>query len=399
MAAFHQSHGSGESPTSRRAFGLFLAAFAVLQFGITADAQEATRPEPQPVLTGTEREIKVATGDGYLAWQRTGRDYSASVFVQTPEGETFKVNPAGKDAALGDIDDGILAYQLFSGDRFYGYLGKGQSEIRLMDLGTREDVTPSFLASRAWEYLPSMSDGRIFFGRATRASRKLMVADLEAEDMSLITSGPSGYYMDPGQINGEWVIWTEWDFQNRAVAFKLKLDRTDNGSYHHPNASYWATSITEDGVAYLARDHRQCGVDARLMRENKTIYEAPPGRFIGSTYVDLGEDGLPQVYFAEARCRGWDVDIYKLRQAVTVQVSIAGNGTGTVDSAPAGIDCGTDCSEDYRFGTVIRLTAQPGLLSKFAGWTGQCEGQGVTCDVLAWTSYTEDITANFTLGP
>ena len=35
----------------------------------------------------------------------------------------------------------------------------------------------------------------------------------------------------------------------------------------------------------------------------------------------------------------------------------AGDGGGTVNSTPAGIDCGTDCNEVFAEGTVVTLTA------------------------------------------
>ncbi len=60
--------------------------------------------------------------------------------------------------------------------------------------------------------------------------------------------------------------------------------------------------------------------------------------------------------------------------AVFVQVKLtikkAGNGMGAVTSTPAGIDCGTDCTESYALGTVVTLrpVAAPG--SVFAGWSG-----------------------------
>ncbi|MFP5364050.1 MAG: InlB B-repeat-containing protein [Thermoleophilia bacterium] len=37
----------------------------------------------------------------------------------------------------------------------------------------------------------------------------------------------------------------------------------------------------------------------------------------------------------------------------------AGTGEGTVTSAPPGIDCGVDCTEEYAAGTDVTLTATP----------------------------------------
>ncbi|MBK7075989.1 MAG: hypothetical protein IPH44_27215 [Myxococcales bacterium] len=60
--------------------------------------------------------------------------------------------------------------------------------------------------------------------------------------------------------------------------------------------------------------------------------------------------------------------------SVTVAMNTAGNGVGTVTSMPAGIDCGTDCTEAYLAGTPLVLTATAGADSVFAGWSGNCTG-------------------------
>jgi hypothetical protein len=78
----------------------------------------------------------------------------------------------------------------------------------------------------------------------------------------------------------------------------------------------------------------------------------------------------------------------------TLGVGRAGAGGGTVFSAPAGIDCGTDCSVSYSSGTGVTLAAISGPGSAFAGWTGTpCAGQGNPC-TLTLTSHTS-VVASF----
>ncbi|MDN5942644.1 MAG: S8 family serine peptidase [Nitrospira sp.] len=63
--------------------------------------------------------------------------------------------------------------------------------------------------------------------------------------------------------------------------------------------------------------------------------------------------------------------------ATTFTVIKAGTGTGTVTSIPAGINCGSDCSEQFPGGTTVTLTATADGGSTFTGWSGGgCTGTG-----------------------
>ena len=82
-------------------------------------------------------------------------------------------------------------------------------------------------------------------------------------------------------------------------------------------------------------------------------------------------------------------------QRFTLTVTKSGVGLGTVTSSPAGINCGLTCSAAYDGGTTVTLSAQPGLLSVFAGWSGGgCSGTG-PCAVTLNANTT--VTATFRL--
>jgi secreted trypsin-like serine protease len=77
----------------------------------------------------------------------------------------------------------------------------------------------------------------------------------------------------------------------------------------------------------------------------------------------------------------------------TLTVVKQGGGDGTVTSNPAGIDCGSDCSQSYTDGTSVTLSASPASGSTFAGWDGEgCSGTG-TCTVTM--SQAREVTATF----
>ncbi len=78
-------------------------------------------------------------------------------------------------------------------------------------------------------------------------------------------------------------------------------------------------------------------------------------------------------------------------------VSKSGTGGGTVTSSPAGIDCGSDCSETLAAGTSVTLTATPAAGSSFTGWSGAgCSGTS-TCTVTM--SAARVVSAEFTKLP
>ena len=80
-------------------------------------------------------------------------------------------------------------------------------------------------------------------------------------------------------------------------------------------------------------------------------------------------------------------------------VTRTGNGSGSVTSAPAGITCGADCTEDYDNGTSVTLTAVPvAATTTFTGFTGSgCSGTATTCVVTMDAAKT--VTATFILTP
>ncbi len=76
-------------------------------------------------------------------------------------------------------------------------------------------------------------------------------------------------------------------------------------------------------------------------------------------------------------------------------VTLSGTGSGTVTSAPAGINCGSSCSATYSTGTSVTLTAAVASGSFFSGWSGGgCTGTS-TCVVSITTA--RSVTATFML--
>ncbi len=74
-------------------------------------------------------------------------------------------------------------------------------------------------------------------------------------------------------------------------------------------------------------------------------------------------------------------------------VSLAGAGSGTATSDPAGIGCPGTCAAAFAQGTVVTLSATPAAGSVFAGWSGEgCAGTG-SCVVTMTAA--RSVTATF----
>ncbi len=79
----------------------------------------------------------------------------------------------------------------------------------------------------------------------------------------------------------------------------------------------------------------------------------------------------------------------------SIRVTKTGLGSGTVSSAPAGIDCGATCSSSFQFGAFVNLHASPIGDSTFEGWGGACASSGMDSSCLVIIENIESVTANF----
>jgi bacillolysin len=75
-----------------------------------------------------------------------------------------------------------------------------------------------------------------------------------------------------------------------------------------------------------------------------------------------------------------DIRIYQAFPAFTISVARDGEGSGTVVSAPSGIQCGNQCGYSFPGAANVRLMAIAGANSVFTGWQGACAGEG-DCDL------------------
>jgi hypothetical protein len=125
-----------------------------------------------------------------------------------------------------------------------------------------------------------------------------------------------------------------------------------------------------------------CGADcsesyARGTAVTLTASPALGSTFIGWTGCDTVSGSSCTVTMSAVRSVAATFNL----QNFALTVTKSGLGGGTVTSTPAGINCGSDCSESYAFGTTVTLEATPATLSGFDRWTGCDAVSGTTCTV------------------
>ena len=62
-------------------------------------------------------------------------------------------------------------------------------------------------------------------------------------------------------------------------------------------------------------------------------------------------------------------------------LDITVNGSGSVTSSPAGIDCGNDCSQVFDINQSVQLTAAASTDYSFSEWLGACAGSSAECNL------------------
>ena len=103
-----------------------------------------------------------------------------------------------------------------------------------------------------------------------------------------------------------------------------------------------------------------------------------------------------KVLVAGGRQEGYTIASAELYPLYSLTVTKSGTSSGTVTSNPAGITCGSDCTENYAPSTRVTLTHSEASGTTFAGWSGGgCSGTG-TCVVTMDTDKAVTATFNIT---
>jgi Divergent InlB B-repeat domain len=231
------------------------------------------------------------------------------------------------------------------------------------------------------------------------------------------SGGEAGFRIE--RKTGTAGAYAELDLQSSGITSYVDASALDGTTYCYRVQAYSDTSVS-------AYSNEACGtlatglvVTVSLAGTGKgTVNSSPSGISCGTDCVETYPSGAVVTLSASAAsdstfggwgggCAGTDPCTLTGNAPVSVSatfvaapsasytLSAAKSGPGTVTSGPAGINCGSDCSESYASGTAVTLTATPANGARFVGWGGACSGTG-TC-ALQLTAATS-VSATFSKG-
>jgi virginiamycin B lyase len=189
-----------------------------------------------------------------------------------------------------------------------------------------------------------------------------------------ITAGPDG---------ATWFVEESGNNINIFATVVLTVAETGTGTGQvSSNPANISCSATSD----------QCSVPFITGTPVSLTASANPGSvFVGWSGAGCSENGACQVILNSDTTISANFTL----TAPTFMLSVVstGNGSGTVTSAPSGINCGSSCAASFANGTQVILNATAASGSTFVGWSGAgCAGVGsCTVGLTADTA----VTANF----
>ncbi|HYD29826.1 MAG TPA: serine protease, partial [Azospirillaceae bacterium] len=107
------------------------------------------------------------------------------------------------------------------------------------------------------------------------------------------------------------------------------------------------------------------------------------GGWVQAGIVSFGrgcaQRGVFGAYTRVARYHHWvQSEVGSVTGSPVLSVARVGNGSGTITSSPAGINCGDTCSAAFSKNVPVMATARAAPGSVFGGWSGQCSGLRAT---------------------
>ena len=201
-----------------------------------------------PVLTTARSEQNPAAFGTYLSWNQNSaaKPNHPNAFLRNGA-TTIQLNPAHTFGYAGGIDGSTVVFQQVS--------LKSQSDIRFYDAVTKvRSAPPAGVNTPAWEWSPSVSGNWLLFGREskTTASQVILRNRTSKTSYKLATENTQTTFVSPGQVNGNWAVWSECFSDHCSVYLRDIAGKvtTKLANTLPPARDEYAPSVSTDGTVY-----------------------------------------------------------------------------------------------------------------------------------------------------
>jgi len=171
--------------------------------------------------------------------------------------------------------------------------------------------------------------------------------------------------------------------QNISATFTLKQFVTS--VFNNPNGSVVSTNLIGD-VVDCGAGNVDCDTTQNF-NQLVNLHATPLDGYVFTNWTTVGVNCNNVLNSTNRSCSfrvpNGNTSVranFRLRTLVTVLRN--GTGTGTVTSTPAGITCGTDCSEAFFDGKPVTLNAVAGTGSSFVSFSGACTSNTSSCTFI-----------------
>jgi len=347
------------------------------QCSVTMDAHKtvtATFNQQQYTLTVT----KAGTGSGTVTSSPTGINCGSDCSEAYNEGT-----------------DVILTATASASSTFTGWSGacSGTGSCSVT-MSSNKTVTAAFAQQPQWQYTLTVSKTGTGTGTVTSSPSGINCGS----DCSEAYNGGTNVTLTATASAGStFAGWSGACSDTGQCSVTMDADKTVTGTFNQQQYTLMVTKAgTGSGTVTSNPSGIDCGSDCSETYNHGTSVTLTATPVSGSTFEGWSgdadcSDGVVLMNVNKTCTATFNPQVV----GYTLTVIKSGTGSGTVTSSPAGINCGSDCSETYTKVQKVKLTAKADTNSTFTGWEGgSCSGTK-TCTVTVDATIT--LTASFEL--
>ncbi len=268
-----------------------------------------------PVLTTARSEQHPAAFGTYLTWDQNSaaKPNHHNAFLRNGA-TTIQLNAAHTYGWGGGIDGTTVVFQQVS--------LRGQSDIRFYDAVTKmRSAPPAGVNTPAWEWSPSVSGNWLLFGRekGTNNSQVILRSTTSKTSYKLAAENTRNNFVSPGQVNGNWAVWTECFVDHCSVYLRDIAGKvtTKLANTLPPARDEYAPSVSTDGTVYYMHSGRKCGEAVKLVKkaigQPETILNTfNPGIDVPDTNATADATSGTDVYIQRLNCKANTDDVFRV---------------------------------------------------------------------------------------